>query len=74
MKDNSIEQKDPDWLDPKNDRKTPYTAEEIEEFVNGFIEGFPEHYDELKMDDGPNTAKIILRNRFKAKAADRNRL
>jgi hypothetical protein len=63
--------KEPDWMDPKNDRKTPYTDEEIEQFVDGFIEEFPEHYNALVKDDGPNTARIILRNRFKAK--DENR-
>lgn len=62
---------EPAWLNPENDRKTPYTDEEIEEFVDGFIQGFPEHYDGLVMDDGPNTARIILRNRFKARDANR---
>jgi hypothetical protein len=28
---------EPDWLDPTNDRKTPYTDEEIEHFVDGYI-------------------------------------
>ena len=62
---------EPAWLDPANDRKTPYTDQEIEEFVDGFIEGFPEHYAELVKDDGPNTARIILRNRFKARDVNR---
>jgi hypothetical protein len=62
---------EPAWLNPENDRKTPYTDEEIEEFVDGFIEGFPEEYGELKKNDGPNTARVILRNRFKA--MDENR-
>ena len=34
MKDDD---KEPDWMNPANDRKTPYTNEEIEEFVDGFI-------------------------------------
>lgn len=72
MKKKSKNGKEPDWLDPANDRKTPYTDEEIEQFVDGFIEGFPEYYDALLKDDGPNTARIILRNRFKAR--DRKRL
>jgi len=39
---------DPAWLNSKNDRKTPYTDEEIEYFVNDFIH---ENYDhqEVKM-------------------------
>ena len=56
---------EPDWLDPKNDRKTPYTDEEIEMFVDGFIEGHPEEFKQLESDDGPNTARVILRKRFR---------
>jgi len=29
--------KEPDWLDPKNDRKTPYTEKELDIFVDGVI-------------------------------------
>ncbi|MGD9202228.1 MAG: hypothetical protein PVI26_11735 [Chitinispirillia bacterium] len=66
MKNNSENNNEPDWLDPANDRKTPYTDEEIEQFVDGYIKGFTEHYNKLVKNDGPNTARIILRNRFKA--------
>jgi len=62
---------EPAWLDPANVRKIPYTDEEIELFVDGFIEGFPEYYEKLVKNDGPNTARIILRNRFKAKDPNR---
>ena len=30
--------KEPEWLDPKNDRQTPYTEEELDLFVDGIIE------------------------------------
>ncbi len=30
--------KEPDWLDPKNDRKTPYTENELDIFVDGVID------------------------------------
>ncbi len=30
--------KEPDWLDPKNDRKTPYTEKELDIFVDGVID------------------------------------
>ena len=30
--------KEPDWLDPKNDRKTPYTEKELDIFVDGLID------------------------------------
>ena len=29
---------EPDWLDPANDRKTPYTEEELDLLVKGFID------------------------------------
>jgi hypothetical protein len=28
---------EPPWMNPENDRKTPYTEEELEEFAEGFI-------------------------------------
>jgi hypothetical protein len=28
---------EPDWMNPANDSKTPYTYKEIELFVDGFI-------------------------------------
>ncbi len=34
---------DPDWLNPANDRKTPYTEEEIERLVEDFIRGLDNH-------------------------------
>lgn len=71
MNDSSEKDDEPDWLDAANDRKTPYTDEEIEHFVNNYIEDFPEYYNNLVKNDGPNTARIILRNRFKAKDPNR---
>ena len=34
---------EPDWMNPANDRKTPYADEEIELFVDGFILGLDDH-------------------------------
>ncbi len=31
-------EKEPEWLDPKNDRTRPYTEKELEIFVDGVIE------------------------------------
>jgi len=28
---------EPDWLDPRNDRKTPYSEQELELLVDGFV-------------------------------------
>jgi hypothetical protein len=41
MNDNGSDQK-PDWMNPDNDRKTPYTDEEIDTFVEDFILGLDE--------------------------------
>jgi hypothetical protein len=30
---------EPDWVKPGNERQTPYTDEELDEFVEGFIKG-----------------------------------
>ncbi len=61
----------PNWTNPANCRKTPYTNEEIEGFVNDFIKEFPKYYKELEKKDGPIVARIILRESFKSK--DENR-
>ena len=37
-KKKNITVKEPDWLDPKNDRKTPYTEKELDMFVDGVID------------------------------------
>ena len=29
---------EPDWINPANDRKTPYTEDELKEFAQGFID------------------------------------
>ena len=39
--DNGSDEK-PDWMIPANNRKTPYTAEEIDTFVEDYILGLDE--------------------------------
>lgn len=29
---------EPDWMNPANDRKTPYTKDELKEFTQGFMD------------------------------------
>jgi len=38
---------EPDWLDPTNDRKTPYTEEELDLFVEGFISSMDIEWEDL---------------------------
>ena len=39
MSEDSDDDFEPEWLNPANDRKTPYTEKEIDIFVEGFITG-----------------------------------
>ena len=59
MKDDDNE---PDWMNPANDRKTPYTNEEIEEFVDGFILGLDDHeWSAMKAELGEEKAREKIR-------------
>ena len=42
-KTNNSSDNEPDWINPANDRKTPYTEEEIDAFVEDFILGLDDH-------------------------------
>ena len=48
---------EPDWMNPANDRKTPYTDKELELFVDGFIEGFEDEWEDLKFKLGETIAR-----------------
>ena len=43
MSEDSDDDFEPEWLNPANDRKTPYTEKEIDIFVEGFITGLDHH-------------------------------
>ena len=62
----------PDWVNPANDRKTPYTDEELELFVDGFIESFGEEWEDLQSKFGALTARRRIKDGFIAK--DENNL
>jgi hypothetical protein len=54
--------KEPDWMNPANDRKTPYTKEEIEIFVDGFILGLDDQdWLAMKSDLGEEKARENIR-------------
>jgi hypothetical protein len=63
---------EPDWVNPANDRKTPYTDEELELFVDGFIENFKDEWEDLKLKFGELTARRRIKDGFIAK--DENNL
>ena len=60
----------PDWMNPANDRKTPYTDEELELFVDGFIRGFKGEWKSLKLKLGESMARQKIKDGFIAKDAN----
>ena len=59
---------DPEWLNPANDRKTPFTDEELEEFVESFIRGLDEaEWSTLKSRFGEEEARKNIKAGFIAK-------
>jgi hypothetical protein len=54
--------KEPDWMNPANDRKTPYTEEEINAFIDDFILGLEDQeWLSMKSEYGEKKAKEIIR-------------
>ena len=61
-KKNKSTDKEPSWLDPANDRKTPYTDEEIEILIEGFILGLDEQeWSAMKSELGEKNARKKIR-------------
>ena len=58
---------EPDWMNPANDRKTPYTDKELELFVDGFITGFEDEWEDLKFALGETMARKRIKDGFIAK-------
>lgn len=65
--------KEPAWLDPKNDRRTPYTEEELELFVDGFISSMDDIIDWKNMvnEVGEKRAREILKEGFRRMDSNR---
>ena len=64
--------KEPDWLNPANDRKTPYTEEEIDTFVEDFILGLDDQeWLSIKSEYGEKNARERIRAGF-VKMDERN--
>lgn len=64
---------EPEWLNPSNARKTPYTDEELDLFVADFIANMADTpaWKALVDDVGDEKARQILKERFMAQD-DRN--
>lgn len=56
--DENITDKEPDWMNSANDRKTPYTEAELDVFVEGFILGLDDYeWTAMKSEFGEAKAK-----------------
>jgi len=63
---------EPDWVNPANDRKTPYTDEELDRLVEDFILGLDEHeWLSIKAKFGEKSARERIRSGF-VKLDERN--
>jgi hypothetical protein len=71
MKDKSEASFAPDWLDPRNDRKTPYTDAELDIFVDDFIARMSdtEAWKNLVAEVGEPKARDVLKHRLAAQDA-----
>jgi hypothetical protein len=57
--------KNPDWMNPANDRKTPYTEEEIDTFVEDFILGLDkQEWLSITAEHGEEKAREKIRTAF----------
>ncbi|PKL38604.1 MAG: hypothetical protein CVV44_12050 [Spirochaetae bacterium HGW-Spirochaetae-1] len=56
---------EPDWLNPSNDRTTPYSEEELDLFVEGFIDSHKHQWKNLVSEIGENKAKEKIIDGFR---------
>jgi len=63
----SSENREPEWMNPANDRKTPYTEEELAEFAEGIISsmGDTEKLKNMIEKEGIDKVKEILIESFR---------
>ena len=65
MKTGNGPDKEPDWVNPANDRKTPYTEEEIDTFVEDFIRGLDEQeWLSITPEHGEEKARELIKTAF----------
>ena len=58
---------EPDWLDPRKDRKTPYTEAELELFVEGFVSSMDDvpFWRQMVENVGEAKAREVLKEGFR---------
>ena len=72
MKDKSKASPAPDWLDPRNNRKTPYTDAELDTFTDDFIARMSDTkaWKNLIAEVGEPKARDVLKQRLAAQDAN----
>ncbi|MBU2646729.1 hypothetical protein KKI24_18615 [bacterium] len=65
MKKKSRLNRTPDWMDPANDRTTPYSEEELDLFVEGFINNMGSDWEDLVSKLGEEKARRIIKLGFR---------
>ena len=60
---------EPPWIDSSNDRKTPYTEEELEQFAEGFVSsmGDTEILKSMIEKEGKEKVMEVVKERFRKK-------
>ena len=58
---------EPSWMNPENDRKTPYTEEELKQFAEGFIESMSDTkaLQDLQNDVGSENLVKVIKEQFR---------
>ena len=68
MKEKTRTSSEPSWLDPRNDRKAPFTDAELDVLVDDFIGRMADTqaWQELEAKVGQQQAKVVLKQRLAA--------
>ena len=68
MKEKTQTSSEPSWLDPRNDRKTPFTDAELDALAEDFIARMADTqaWQELVAEIGKQQAKEVLKQRLAA--------
>ena len=72
MKDKTQARSEPDWLDPANDRKTPFSDAELDVLADDFIArtADTQAWKDLVADLGEPKARDVLKQRLAAQDAN----
>ena len=66
MKEEPQVSSEPTWLDPRNDRKTPFTDAELDVLVDDFIANMADTraWQDLAADVGARNARLVVKRRL----------